>query len=217
MCHRACVQTTESWYNYSAPAPCHRPGAWPTGRKVPMSKNIIRYCRHCGSAFSNQRGEHGGICSIECRFWSKVDKKVESMTGDIGPCWTWTGCRSSRGYGLFSFRGKTELAPRVSFFLADGRWPECALHKCDNPSCVRRDHLFEGDRVDNNIDRDLKGRGRHNRGERNHSSKLTEADVVAIRSARSGGEPIVSIAARFGVSHPLVSQIAHRKAWRHIA
>lgn len=54
------------------------------------------------------------------------------------------------------------------------------------------------------------------RGEDAPSSKLTESDVIAIRSRRAGGETITSIAADFGVSHVNISSICNRKSWKHV-
>ena len=85
------------------------------------------------------------------RFWSKVAKS--------DGCWLWTAARNEQGYGEFSLDGKLQRAHRVSFYLAHGRWPEPnALHKCDNPPCVRPDHLFEGTHKENMADMTSKGR-----------------------------------------------------------
>ena len=94
--------------------------------------------------------------TIEDRFWSKVRK-------DDG-CWEWTASVNRRCYGWFHFGGKVERkalkAHRVSWELHNGPIPEglWVLHKCDNPRCVRPDHLFLGDRTDNMRDCAAKGR-----------------------------------------------------------
>jgi HNH endonuclease len=75
------------------------------------------------------------------------------------PCIEWTKFRL-RGYGLQKFRGKTRLAHRVAWMLANGEIPDglCVLHRCDNPPCVNVDHLFLGTHADNVADKMAKGR-----------------------------------------------------------
>lgn len=91
------------------------------------------------------------------KFWAKVDKT------NLDGCWEWMGCvRSQNRYGGFSWNGKAEYAHRVSYMITYGPIPNSFIvcHKCDNPRCVRPDHLFLGTDADNMHDRDAKGRGR---------------------------------------------------------
>ncbi|WP_223643966.1 HNH endonuclease [Corallococcus sp. EGB] len=89
--------------------------------------------------------------NIAERFWEKV-RKGEG-------CWEWT-LAHLRGYGVFTANGKHLRAHRVAWELTNGPIPEGVLvcHHCDNPGCVRPDHLFLGSNADNNADRDSKGR-----------------------------------------------------------
>jgi hypothetical protein len=69
------------------------------------------------------------------RFWNKVAKS--------DGCWLWTSVTSRDGYGLFHLDGKHQSAHRVAFVLTNGDIPEGMElhHKCENPVCVRPDHL----------------------------------------------------------------------------
>lgn len=92
------------------------------------------------------------------RFQAKV------QTGD--GCWLWTGPHNRCGYGLFWLsRGSRResrlvLAHRVAYSLEYGAIPDGFLicHHCDNPGCVRPDHLFLGTSRDNTQDMIRKGR-----------------------------------------------------------
>lgn len=91
------------------------------------------------------------------RFWAKVQKRDD--------CWPWGGAKNRRGYGVIGLgsRGEgTALAHRVSFALHAGDPAgRCVMHLCDNPECVRPDHLMLGSYSDNNRDMANKGRARN--------------------------------------------------------
>jgi len=74
---------------------------------------------------------------------------------------------------------------RVSWELHYGPIPKgmSVLHKCDNPPCVRPDHLFLGTQQDNLQDMRNKGRHRWGLGERHAHAKLTTEIVLENTSA----------------------------------
>lgn len=90
--------------------------------------------------------------SVEERFWSKVQKSPE--------CWIWMASTTSFGHGVFFINGRQDLAHRAAYTLCVGSIPGDlhVLHHCDNPRCVRPDHLFLGTHQDNM--RDMRDKGR---------------------------------------------------------
>lgn len=149
---------------------------------------------------------------VEQRFWAKVDK--------TGPCWEWTGAKDRRGYGRFGKpRGNgTWIAPRLAWTLSVGPVPDglFVCHHCDNPGCVRPDHLFVGTNADNMRDCIKKGRQAHNRGEKCGRAKLTANAVIEIHRLTASGESQKNIAAMLGVDPSAVSRVVHKKRWSHV-
>lgn len=147
--------------------------------------------------------------SLEPRFWPKVQK----TTG----CWIWTANKTRRGYGLVGVAsGRSMSAHRASWTLAYGPIPDglCVLHRCDNPSCVRPDHLFLGSNADNIADREAKGRTAS--GERNGNARLSRDAIAEIRSADRTYESYARLAERFGVHLSTIARVAQGAAWAHI-
>ncbi len=111
------------------------------------------------------------------RFWSRVEKPPEDSTSE---CWLWSGRKDRNGYGKLSIGASGEVkAHRFSLALSLNRSIKDRLlvcHKCDNPSCVNPEHLFEGTAADNTQDCINKGRFRC------VNKKLTETQVRLIRN-----------------------------------
>lgn len=160
----------------------------------------------------------------EEHFWKRVDKK------EIDACLLWRGAKFTNGYGCIGIGRKCRGTHRVAWELTHGKIPNglFVLHKCDNKPCVNPAHLWLGTHKDNMAD--MVAKGRQASGDRNSSrqhperlrfvrgvdhgqAKLTEASVVAIRSA-TGTQ--VSIAKIFGISQSVVSQIRSRQLWAHV-
>lgn len=158
------------------------------------------------------RGHSGGKRgrTLSQRFWAMVRKSDR--------CWEWSGCLNNRGYGQFNIGGKAELAHRVSWEIANGSIPDGlnALHRCDNPCCVRPDHLFLGTLSDNSNDMVRKGRRTYPKGVI-YANKLTETQVLEIRAFTplAYGD-IVKLANKHGVGANTIRDIRSRRTWRNL-
>ena len=201
-----------------------------------------KLCEHCcgnipspRSRFSPKRWAAVRFCSLKCnaavnppprqkpkpladRFWPKVDVR--------GPdeCWPWRNSCDQAGYGMVHTKNSgrspkkgdgthVERAHRVAFKLAGGVIPKGLIlcHSCYNPPCCNPAHLFAGTYADNAHDRDRKGRAAI--GGRAGNAKLTERDVLIIRS--NNAAPTV-VARQFGVSPCVITNIRARRSWRHV-
>lgn len=145
-----------------------------------------------------------------------VRNRLESRTKTGPECWEFTGCKNDGGYGYIGIKGKNAYAHRVAYELAFGPIPpgKFVLHKCDNPSCVRPDHLFLGTQLENR--QDCVRKGRTARGESVNTSKLSEDDVREIRRRAGDGESFRQLGLAYSVTHSTIARIAQRKSWTHI-
>ena len=191
-------------------------------------------CQHpCPPGRRRCRACYLSAQAAEERFWSRVDKS--------GECWVWTAGRMSTGYGYFNFAKERRGAHRAAWEFTYGPIPDGlhVCHHCDNPPCVRPDHLFVGTRKDNMRDMLAKGResqriwdgtqvrlmaegrarngNRKARGERHPFAKFTEVRVREVRARAATGESQRALAREFGVARNLIFMIVHRQIWRHVA
>lgn len=176
--------------------------------------------------------------SLLDRFWEKVDHPDEG-------CWTWLGARNLRGYGVIGFPGRRNmLAHRAAYVLLVGPIPDglFVLHKCDNPACVRPDHLRLGNHTENMAE--MRERGRSLIGNRNSSRRhperlqrgddhwtrrrpelltpfthakvrLTREQVAAIRARyAAGGVSQRTLAQEYGVSRSTIADIVAGRIWK---
>lgn len=163
-----------------------------------------------------------GTDGVAARYllWRIAQKTLVCPSG----CWEWSGTSNAKGYGLVHLKRRswpesTVSLHRLIYEICVEQIPEGfhVLHRCDNPSCLRPDHLFIGSNLDNIADKMAKGRHRSPRGEMHGMAKMNSITVRMIRSRAAAGESYSSIARDIGFSSTQVSAVARGKSWSHLS
>lgn len=150
------------------------------------------------------------------RFWNNIRKGEE--------CWEWVGAKN-HGYGVLSRGGRNGanvLAHRMSYEINCGDPGGLVVcHRCDNPSCVRPDHLFLGTQMDNMKDMHKKGRNAYgdavaSKGTCHPQAVLNEEKVIEARIRKSKGEKVAEIAGDMGVSESAMKKAVNGYTWKHV-
>lgn len=100
-------------------------------------KHYGRWQRHGSSSPAGYRGESRSL-DIEAR----LDRFSEAR----GDCLVWAGTTDKDGYGKTRNGGHAMGVHRIVFERAHGPIPNGLVvrHRCDNPPCIRLDHLELG-------------------------------------------------------------------------
>ena len=173
-------------------------------------------CEVCGKVFYDSPKRiakgWGRFCSKTCRF--SIPYRFWPLVKKTDGCWIWTGDKTREGYGWICCRSSKVYAHRLAFELTNGPFdPKLQVcHKCDNPACVRPDHLFVGTSRDNLMDASAKGRLNH--GEDRYNHKLTEDDV---RMIRSSDLTCYRLSKLLHVTAPCIRAAKKRTTWKHVS
>lgn len=160
-----------------------------------------------------------GFSSDLARFLSRVNKDgpIPEHVPHLGNCWQWLGAlgrtHKDAGYGIFGMCGDCLKAHRAAWQLFVGEIPEKAhvCHHCDNPSCVRPEHLYLGNHATNMKDKQVRYRARCAKSK---LSRLNWDAVHVIRALSDLGLSRVLVGALFNMAAPHVSNIVRNKCWQ---
>lgn len=187
----------------------------------------MHYQRQRRGADMDAPEERRGLCFTE-RLWQHIDVR------GWNECWEWTAGRNEQGYGQFHLlasetperRRKTVIAHRMAYQTYWRRLLEnWGLHECNNPPCCNPLHVYDGTPSENQHDSIAagtavvlrKGWRRTARGERAGLAKLTDDAIKKIRARYvQGGVTQQKLADEYGVNQTQISNIVHRKTWRHV-
>lgn len=193
------------------------------GQKTKLARQSHTKSKHTrGEPFKYIFGHSTKKKPLEQRiaeFWNRVNKdgSIPVHCLELGQCWEWTGSHDKDGYGQFSYTTGKQRATRIMWVFIYGEIPDglFVLHKCDNPKCVRPDHLWLGTNIDNMRDRSQKGR--QCRGEKQRNAKLTETQIIDIRRRYAVGNVSYNVlSAEYHINKTTISQIILRKTWKHL-
>lgn len=182
----------------------HRMAYLLTYGDIPRNIKITQSCRNSLCV----RPEHLIFLDVPTRFWRMVNKS------DVDGCWTWRGSPyMSFGYSRFKIEKKHFAAHRMAYILTFGDIPKdkCVCHKCDNPRCVRPDHLFLGSSKENVQDMTRKGRGA--KGENNGRAKLNWARVREIRNSFKLGISSEQLSIDYNVARNTIYDVVRNRHW----
>lgn len=162
------------------------------------------------------RNERIGLFGVEM-FSSAVVERFWKYVSKTDGCWEWTGAKDGRGYGGLKVNKKMVKAHRLSWTIHNGDISDdlFCCHHCDNPACVRPEHLFVGTHSDNMRDMSVKGRTTRTTRHRpigivNGRAKLTPIEVAEIRSRKDGN---LRLSAEFRISVSQIKRIRSNERW----
>lgn len=168
--------------------------------------------------------------SIHCNLhWSNKEGIKQHLLKNCriteNNCWEWTRGKNGQGYGTQRINSniknssKRYTVHRISkaiFHGFDIGSSLCICHHCDNRICFNPEHLFIGTIIDNNLDKEKKGRGNRPKGENHGNAKLTNKDILDIRKMSIEGISHRNIAKKFSVTKTSVGDVLRGKLWKHV-
>lgn len=175
---RECIHIRDGAKPRHHPKPCADCGATIpyTGKRPPQRCAPCAESRHKAKGAEAMRAlrARGYRPAPTERLWT--DERVSRFWGRVRKgegCWEWQALRSGQGYGMFPIANRHYGAHRASWEITNGPIPDGMVvrHDCDNPPCVRPDHLRIGTHQDNVMD--AVERRRHQRGD-DHWTRRTE-------------------------------------------
>lgn len=153
-----------------------------------------------------------------------TDEQRLSRYTVVGECWEWSGWRLPSGYGTLRLRnrgprGRTVMAHRLAYETWVGPIPQGqqVCHRCDNPPCIRPDHLWLGTQHDNLMDMVAKGRDAKVKPRRRfHGIKITEEQAREAIDRYQAGERATEIAAALGVTAGYIRMLSGSRPSPHV-
>ena len=186
-----------------------------------MAQKKLCSIPECGKPARNR-----GWCVMHYARWRKYNDPLKTfigeklqwlqdhMTHSEDECLIWPFHRNIDGYPSgVRYCGKRTPAARLMCILSHGE-PQTpadeSAHSCGNGNkgCIAPKHLSWKTPKENQADRII--HGTHNRGRKNGQCKLTEDQILEIRSSP---ESRTELSQKYGISKPHIYEIKNRKKW----
>ena len=143
--------------------------------------------------------------SIQDRFNQHVDKS--------GDCWNWTSVTAlPMGHGRF-WNGERYVGAH-RFALGLDREKIVVRHMCNNPRCVRPEHLALGTQKDNMADKQAGPKAQ--RGEGHPLASMSNAQAKWIKELLAKGYKATQLAKFFQLNVRTIYNIKYGNSWSHI-
>lgn len=191
-----------------------------------MSEAAQMECRNCGAKFSRRKYSAAQravtkfcsrTCSVHHRHGDPVSRFMDAVSPEPNSgCWLWTRYVDRKGYGLVGNGTEQVFAHRFSYetFVGPLIAGLCICHRCDNPTCVNPDHLFQATHREN-MD-DMVRKRRHAFGSRHPNAKLNERDIDEIVFFSAMGMGPDNLASLYGVAARTIRKTILGANWSHV-
>lgn len=170
----------------------------------------------------------GKFCSQACAYKSRFREPLEEriarqidFTSSPTGCHLWQGAVNNDGYPSIHSASMGKKHLRLNRWILEqtkGPPPQDkpnANHTCHTPLCLNGEHLYWGSQAENM--KDMKEARHSTFGEKSTNAKLTEQQVIEIRTLywQEHYQQQV-LAARYGISRPNICVLLKRQTWNHI-
>lgn len=152
--------------------------------------------------------------------WTDPYERLMEKVEPEGDCVVYVGKRRSRPtthvrIGVQGAPGGKIGAHRIAWEHHNGPIPDGLIvrHKCDNPPCVKIEHLELGTHQDNFDDARNRGRWTPTPPDKNNRSTMTRETVREMRRLRREGARIVDLAKKYGIAYRTAQGILGGDRW----
>lgn len=143
-------------------------------------------------------------------------ERIRSKCTDDGGCWVWNGFCNRGVFPVISVKSVPHGARRVAWQAATGRTVPAGFEivaKCGTPKCVNPEHAARISMADRRREMAQLRDAASNSAATASLRAKGKLSMEKAREIRSSSETCTALAARFGVSHQVVSMVRLGRSW----